>query len=241
MGTQEWLHAHAGHKRARRHGKAGGAHGWQRSAGQSDALVEAANLVRAAAPPAAFVSGSVSVARDGGGLQHIARPRDAGMPEGPLRRRADLTAWRSHVRDGIRRSLDFEYGALHWLLNGICDSSVSKAPSISLGCPKLVIFVASWWCLQPHQSVMYGEIRTPDPCISTLDVSGMLQGEEDSQLLLNIAIAVPLVMEPTDNRVLVCRLDPRSGRASIESSGAGSTHRVVHMTAQAGEPQEAHA
>lgn len=65
----------------------------------------------------------------------------------------------------------------------------------------------------------------------------MLQGAEDSRLLLNTVIAVPLVIDPTDDGVVVCRLDPRSGRASIESTGAGRARRAVHMTSQAGERQ----
>jgi len=62
-----------------------------------------------------------------------------------------------------------------------------------------------------------------------------LQGLEERQLLENIAIAVPLVLEATDDSMLTCRLDARSGRASIESMGTNSTCRAVHMTAQAGE------
>ena len=57
--------------------------------------------------------------------------------------------------------------------------------------------------------------------------------------MLNAAIAVPLVMEPTDNGVLACRLDPRSGRLSIESAGAGDARKAMHMTAQAGKLSQA--
>ncbi len=63
-----------------------------------------------------------------------------------------------------------------------------------------------------------------------------VQAWAETRLLENIAIAVPLVMEPTDDSVLTCRLDARSRRASIESMAANSTRRAVHMTAQAGKP-----
>ncbi len=65
-----------------------------------------------------------------------------------------------------------------------------------------------------------------------------MQGVEEGRLLLSVAIAVPLVMEPVDDGVMICRVDPRSGRTSIESASAGVKHRAVHMIAQAGAGQQ---
>ena len=92
--------------------------------------------------------------------------------------------------------------------------------------------VACCWCLRSYASTdCMGSMRhAPDGNL-------FVQGAEERRLLENVAIAVPLVMEPMDNRVLVCRLDARTGRTTIESVGSSSTRRAVHMAAQAGESQ----
>ena len=89
--------------------------------------------------------------------------------------------------------------------------------------------------MPPQVKSAIGNLRNSKPSVLT-DGGGYdcLQAGEQGQLLLSVAIAMPLVVDAVNYGVLMCRIDPHLGKAGIESTSTGAQRKAVHMTAQAG-------